>query len=453
VPSPETVFVGVFKLPVGMPFEYSEEDYSTVGLRACIEKYYFRYMSRNLDAYGCNMENYEGVDDDRVEDVLWEFLQDQLKSRISRKEEIILLLSGGIDSVLLFESARIAIGGENRLSAVNYDFASEGSTADAVGAAGLCEKYGTPIHKVRADMKELVRASWEVAKRTGEPVGNMSALPILLLLERCKGVQGTVISGDGAEGVFRAMKTLNMLDSISESTAFRLRKFVKRFVRYPAMRRDMVRAIGFKRAIGFLGIFGNPELWFVDGKYGGSGIISGQGPYFEWHREIMSARWLLEYELEQLPDAITTFFMYHLMRDKENQKLTDLAEGAGLRAFCPFNTDEAYATLAPMFGVINHRDGRKRATGKTFARRIIDRFEDGRYVAPRKLGFAPTTRDVRRGMIEQTSSASAVESLLVNAGLIENESAAKVMTGAWNDKQIYSARAIMNWLEHHHAAN
>jgi len=452
VPSPETVFVGVFKLPVGMPFEYSERDHSISGLRACIEKSYFRHMNEKLEAYRSTVDNYGDWDNSRVENILWDFLQDQLKGRIPRKDEIILLLSGGIDSILLFESARFAIKGQNRLSAVNFDFASEGSTADAIGAAGLCEKYGVPIHMVRADTMELVRASWEVAKRTREPVGNMSALPILLLLEECKGVDGTVVSGDGAEGVFRAMRTLDMLDSISDSSAFRLREVMKRYVRPPTMRRDLVRAIGFARATRFIGIFSNPELCFIEGKYGGSGIIGDQAINFEWDQEIMSARWLLGFELEQLPDAIAIFFLYHLMRDKENQKLTDLAEGLGLRAFCPYNTDEAYDTLAPIFRVINRREGGKRATGKMFARRIIDRFEDGRYVASRKLGLAPTTRDVRRRMIESISSPSSVESLLINSGLTDSKSAAKAITGALTDKQAYSARAVAKWLKFHHQA-
>jgi asparagine synthase (glutamine-hydrolysing) len=179
VPSPQTLFDGVFRLQAGHWLTYS------------IAK-----ASISIQNYATAMlERFVGSIEDAVaeyQQVLTSSVQRQLLSDVP----VGILLSGGIDSALL---AAVARESGSELPCYSVGFGGSYSECELSDAEETAKTLGLPFHSIVITEDSIWNTFEKTVTSIEEPLGTTSVLPMWDLIERARQDVTVVLTGQGSD--------------------------------------------------------------------------------------------------------------------------------------------------------------------------------------------------------------------------------------------------------------
>lgn len=177
VPSPRTIYRGVFKLPPACCATYSRE-----GL--VIRRYWEPDYRAKID-----------VDEDEALDLAWAELKESVRLRLESDVPLGLLLSGGVDSSLVAAVLAEVSPGQARAFSIGF---GEKKYDELPHARAVAAHLGLELtHEVLPPAS--LEALPEVAARYGEPYADDSALPSLFLCRMARRHITVALGGDGGD--------------------------------------------------------------------------------------------------------------------------------------------------------------------------------------------------------------------------------------------------------------
>ena len=195
VPSPETAFAGIFKLPAA--------HYLTCGAEG--ELAVERYWQPPLAPTGLPVP----ADTQSLEAELLERLRDAVRRRMVADVPLGAFLSGGVDS-----SAIVALmAGLSDRPVKTFSIGFEEAEFDELPyARELAGRYGTDHHEfvVRADAISILP---ELVRQYGEPFADPSALPTYYLSKMTRDYVTVALSGDGGDENFGGYENYGVVSS------------------------------------------------------------------------------------------------------------------------------------------------------------------------------------------------------------------------------------------------
>ena len=184
VPSPDTAFAGIHKLP---PAHYLI--CGTDG-RIDVQRYWQPPLPRTGDA--------TTLDSRELEAELVERLKDAVRSRMVADVPLGAFLSGGVDSSGIV--AMMAALSDRPIKTFSIGF-EEAEFDELPYARAVARRYGTDHHEfvVRADAADVLP---ELVRHYGEPFADSSALPTYYLSKMTRQHVTVALSGDGGDENF-----------------------------------------------------------------------------------------------------------------------------------------------------------------------------------------------------------------------------------------------------------
>ena len=187
VPSPLTMFRGVFKLPAGHFLEIRPE---TDEIRP--ERYWdvsFRRRAVGFD------EALSEVD---------RLLESAVDSHLMADVPLGAQLSGGVDSSLIvahMERLRQCRGGRERVKTFSIGFDAQGFS-ELPYARQVAERYGTEHHEVTVGFDDFAREFARLCWVYDEPVSEPAAIPTYLLCRFARQQVTVMLTGEGGDELF-----------------------------------------------------------------------------------------------------------------------------------------------------------------------------------------------------------------------------------------------------------
>ena len=187
VPSPNTLWQGIERLPPGHVLRYDLDRNETTTWN------YVEPMS----------ESFQGSLDDAVQ-AYQETLSAAVRRQLLSDVPVGVLLSGGVDSALVAAMAKEA--GET-LPAFTVGFGDEQAECEIADAAHTAKALGLPFHPVIVTPEELKTTLPAIASAVEEPLGSTSIMPMWALVRRARESVTVVLTGQGTDepwgGYFR----------------------------------------------------------------------------------------------------------------------------------------------------------------------------------------------------------------------------------------------------------
>jgi asparagine synthase (glutamine-hydrolysing) len=201
VPSPETAFAGIFKLPAA--------HFLTCGPNGQLDVH--RYWQPPLAPAGRRVPS----DTREIEEELLERLRGAVRRRMVADVPVGAFLSGGIDS-----SAIVALMSEMtdrpvKTFAIGFE---EAEFNELPYARELAHRYGTEHHEfiVRPDATSMLP---ELVRQYGEPFADASALPTYYLSKLTREHVTVALSGDGGDENFGGYENYRIVSSWARADA------------------------------------------------------------------------------------------------------------------------------------------------------------------------------------------------------------------------------------------
>jgi len=188
IPSPETIFQSIQKLPPGHFLLVDEKD------KVHIKQYWdFEYRSK---IHLPNEREYQ--------EALLEKLKQSVQQRLISDVPLGTFLSGGIDSSLI--AALMKNLDQGRVDSFNIGF-FEKSFDESSFAKTAADHIKTNHRHQIFDTKTLLNTLPQVAENLDEPLGDASILPTYLLCQFCRRHVTVALSGDGGDELFAGYYT------------------------------------------------------------------------------------------------------------------------------------------------------------------------------------------------------------------------------------------------------
>ena len=182
IPSPRTVFKGIYRLPPGHCALFEDG-------KLAIERYWTpRFADANNGDFGSLREEFRQI------------LRDAVAERLPQGEPPACFLSGGTDSSTVAGVARDVTGTAPKCYSIGFE--AEGY--DEMAYARIAAKhFGCEHHEHYVTPADLVRSIPDVAAHYDQPFGNSSAVPAFYCAMRARqdGVN-TLLAGDGGDELF-----------------------------------------------------------------------------------------------------------------------------------------------------------------------------------------------------------------------------------------------------------
>lgn len=190
IPSPETIYEGVFKLPPAHRL--------VIGFNGQMEPP-TRYWDLAFRAK-------EHLPDSEWEMRLKAVLRDSVKSHLIADVPFGVLLSGGIDSTMVAQEMGELMDRPVQAFAIGFEEEQYSELKYAESAAKIC---GISLHTevVRPDVVHLLP---ELLQHYGEPFGDASALPTWHVCKLARSAVPMVLSGDGGDEAFAGYGRYNV---------------------------------------------------------------------------------------------------------------------------------------------------------------------------------------------------------------------------------------------------
>ena len=187
VPSPETLWEGIFRLPPGHVLELSLENGRTR---------LWRFIRPVRDRFQGSFE--DGVAAYRQE------LRRAVARQLLSDVPVGVLLSGGVDSALVAAMAKEA-GADPPCFTVG--FGEEHAECEIEDARHTARVLGLPFHPIRVSPEQMREALPAIVEAVEEPLGTTSVMPMWYLVRRAREDVTVVLTGQGADepwgGYFR----------------------------------------------------------------------------------------------------------------------------------------------------------------------------------------------------------------------------------------------------------
>ncbi len=207
VPSPRTMYKGVFKLPPACCATYSAGPGSKGGL--AIRRYWEADYRAKID-----------VGEEEALDLAWAELKESVRLRLESDVPLGLLLSGGVDSSLVAAVLAEVSPGQARAFSIGF---GEEKYDELPHAKAVAEHLGLALtHEILPPAS--LEALPEVAARYGEPYADDSALPSLFLCRMARRHITVALGGDGGDELccgyptYRHAKVASALYSLFPTT-------------------------------------------------------------------------------------------------------------------------------------------------------------------------------------------------------------------------------------------
>lgn len=181
VPSPQTAFEGIWKLPPGTLLEFDLQ-----GIRT--ERFW------SVESERCP---FDGSYQDAL-DALETALREAVRFRLQSDVPLGIFLSGGVDSSLIAAIAAKEIGKELRTFSIS--FSTDGY--DEAEAAGIVSRHLGTVHQVFQGRLDLFELLPEVVRHFGEPFGDATVLPTWILAKEARRAVTVALCGDGGDEGF-----------------------------------------------------------------------------------------------------------------------------------------------------------------------------------------------------------------------------------------------------------
>ena len=182
IPSPRTVFKGIYRLPPGHFALFKDN-------KLTIERYWTPRFAEIANG-----------DFGSLRDEFRQILRDSVAERLPQGEPPACFLSGGTDSSTVAGVAREVTGTAPKCYSIGFE--AEGY--DEMAYARIAAKhFGCEHHEYYVTPADLVRSIPDVAAHYDQPFGNSSAVPAYYCAMRAKqdGVN-TLLAGDGGDELF-----------------------------------------------------------------------------------------------------------------------------------------------------------------------------------------------------------------------------------------------------------
>ncbi len=184
VPSPDTIYEGIKKLPAGHTLEIR------CGGRPVVRRYYRPSFAPTLARLG------EQEAAERVRGVVEKAVRERLMSDVP----LGAFLSGGLDSSIIVACMARATGARVKTFSIGF---TEGARADneLPFARLVAERYRTEHHELMVE-PDMIGLLPTIVRHHGEPFGDSSAIPTHYLCELARRHVTVALSGDAGDETF-----------------------------------------------------------------------------------------------------------------------------------------------------------------------------------------------------------------------------------------------------------
>jgi len=187
VPSPHSIYRGIYKLPPGSFLKFNSGSYE-------IQKYWSLKLKRNERTVSLQ----------EAEDELRQLLNDSVRTRLISDVPLGAFLSGGIDSATVVYFMKKFHDRRVKTFSVSFDDPSFDESRYSRMVSGF---LGTQHYERRMTEKDLLEAIPEIFNFVDEPVGDASIVPTYLLSKFTREYVTVALSGDGGDELFAGYPT------------------------------------------------------------------------------------------------------------------------------------------------------------------------------------------------------------------------------------------------------
>ena len=189
IPSPQTMFRGIYKLPPAQILKY-HNGISKIST-------YWELSTSPMD---------EIKEEEILEEILHRF-EDSVKSRLMADVEVGVYLSGGIDSASILASMTNHLGEGIHSFSAGFSEAEYDESSYAKSSAEHFSALHHPVLGTAATPAILQKIMWHLE----EPLGDATIIPTYQLAKETSGFLKVVLSGEGADELFFGYPKYNFL--------------------------------------------------------------------------------------------------------------------------------------------------------------------------------------------------------------------------------------------------
>lgn len=186
IPSPNTIFEGIKKLP---PAHYAV----LKGGRLTIRRYWSLEKVKD-----------KNISEDEAKRHLLKLIDSSVKSQLVSDVPLGAFLSGGIDSSLIVAFMSRHSLRKVKTFTIGFD---DPNFDESPYAQTVADFYKTDHHSKKFKIKDLLEALKEVVKKLDEPLADASILPVYLLSEFTRKRVTVALAGDGGDELFGGYPT------------------------------------------------------------------------------------------------------------------------------------------------------------------------------------------------------------------------------------------------------
>lgn len=449
VPSPNTVYDGIFKLPVRMPFEFTVSGNVGRRLEECLCRAFLRFLDQKFDRFVAACERWSDISIEDARSALFDGATSAIRSTVGESARPSIFLSGGADSLTVLELLLRCGVDRQRIFAMHFDLSGDGSGRDVRATRGVSSKYGIELGLLSADRDELLGSAERAVASMREPVGDFGYIPAFLLFERFSERIGVALTGDGADVFVHYIRSIRAIESISASTAFRLRERLRRFGPIDSRLARLEQEKYFNAGKPLWTILFNPVQRY-HGIYFGSQVPPAADRRIVDQGELLPlARWLLGKDLAGLRLAMPIYCFFVEFPDFYARKIHELALDRNKGVFNLMCDERLFMAVSPMFSAFAQGGRPIGVENKRVQRDLIASYGDSSYILDRKVALTTSPEHVQN-LTAALAPASDVSRMLARFRVLaESRDGASTGFNALSSKQRFAAAVIAFWTQTH----
>ena len=457
IPSPHSIYKGIFKLPQSSFIEFKKNDLDLKNLK----KPKFYWSLENVISEGQNnpLDNSPQKNIDLLEIALTSSIQKQQISDVS----IGSFLSGGIDSSLI--TALMQFNSDAAVSTFTIGF-EDAQFNEAKQAKLIAKELGTSHNELYMPPSEGLKVIPKLPYLYDEPFADPSQLPTILLSEMTKKNVTVVLSGDGGDELFGGYNRYIILKKLwSKLSKFplSLRKFLIKILSHLPINRleDLFRRLSFYAPNKFdfnQSIDKWDKLLRISGSRTVEQIYNILISHEAYPNSLTNDFGSYEYNFKSKDFLNSSFPFEHWMMAEDLQnylpddvlvKVDRASMGSSLEVRAPF-LDQNVIEIAwriPLKEKINN------GLGKIPLRKILYKYLPEKYFHGSKKGFGVPIADWLRGPLLDWAENLLDEELLKNQGYLNVSEVRKMWQEHLDYKknwqyQLWDVLMFQAWLEH-----
>lgn len=212
VPSPQTIFKHIYKLPMGSYMEFNNKSIQITSYWKPSTRYH------NLEAETIN--SYV-----EAKQVLGKVLEDSVRDRLVADVPVGVFLSSGIDSSLVATLAQKVSSNKINTYTIGVD---DPNYNEAKVAKSIAEHIGTNHHEYYMTEQDLLSCIESIPQYFDEPFGDTSLVPNMVLAKIVRKDITVALGGDGGDELFcgyphySLVKRAQLLDSFGKALYYTL---------------------------------------------------------------------------------------------------------------------------------------------------------------------------------------------------------------------------------------